>query len=79
MASKKTNPARLLNYSAHSSGGSSSRRYHAFLLRLWQEEAGAPWRIQMEHPQTHEVVGFHSLERLMQFLNETLTSERKAI
>ncbi len=79
MASKKTNPISSLHYSAQASGDFSSRRYHAFLLRLWQEEDGAPWRIQMEHPQTHEVVGFGSLERLMQFLNETLTSERKAL
>ena len=79
MASKKTNPISSLHYSAQSSGGSSSRRYHAFLLRLWQEEEGAPWRIQMEHPHTHEVVGFASLERLMQFLDEKLTSERKAL
>lgn len=79
MTTKTTNPISSLHYSAQTSGGSSTRRYHAFLLRLWQEEEGAPWRIQMEHPQTHDVVGFHSLERLMQFLNETLTSERKAI
>jgi hypothetical protein len=79
MASKNTKPISSLHYSAQASGGSSSRRYHAFLLRLWQEEEGAPWRIQMEHPHTHEVVGFGSLERLMQFLNETLTTERKAL
>ena len=79
MASQKNIPASSLNYSALPVGGSSTRRYHAFLLRLWQEEDGAPWRIQMEHPHTHEVVGFASLERLMQFLDEKLTSERQAL
>ncbi|MEW5827308.1 MAG: hypothetical protein AB1846_00345 [Chloroflexota bacterium] len=78
MTSKKTSPVSSLHCSALS-GGSSARRYHAFLLRLWQEEEGAPWRIQVEHPYTREVVGFASLERLMQFLNEKVTTERKAL
>jgi hypothetical protein len=79
MASKKTTPATFSNYSAQPSDVSSSRRYHAFLLRLWQEEEGAPWRIQIEHPHTREVVGFPSLEKLMQFLDERLMTERKAL
>jgi hypothetical protein len=79
MTSKKTKPVSSPHYNAPSRGGSSSRYYHAFLLRLWQEEEGAPWRIQMEHLQTHDVVGFSSLEGLMQFLSKNLTTERKAL
>lgn len=82
MASKKTNPATRTHYSTLSiqaDGGLPSRHYHAYLLRFWQEEEGAPWRIQVEHPHTREVFGFSNMERLMQFLDGQLSVEEKKV
>ena len=78
MASKTSNPATRPNYSTPKNRA-SPRRYHAYLLRFWQEEAGAAWRIQVEHPATREVIGFHSLERLMQFLDGQLSAEERTV
>lgn len=49
---------------------SSARHYHSYLLRIWREDDVTPWRIQLEDPQTHEVFGFQSMEKLMRFLDE---------
>lgn len=44
--------------------------YHSFLLRLWQEQADAPWRASLQNVQTGAVVRFASLNALMAFLQE---------
>ena len=46
------------------------RRYHSYLLRIWREDEQMPWRIQIENPHTHEVIGFQSLPKLKAFLDE---------
>ena len=46
------------------------RRYHSYLLRIWREDEQTPWRIQIENPYTHEVIGFQSLPKLKAFLDE---------
>jgi len=46
------------------------RHYHAYLLRVWREDELTPWRVQLENPHTHEVLGFPTLEKLLIFLDE---------
>ena len=58
------------------------RRYLAYLLRLWRENAGEPpgddlphgtaplWRASLERPQAGERLGFSSLVDLFDFLLE---------
>ncbi|MBI3151173.1 MAG: hypothetical protein HYZ21_03520 [Chloroflexi bacterium] len=80
MMTKRSNLATRPNYSTpkiQADGCISPRRYHAYLLRFWQEEEGEPWRIQVEHPHTREVFGFSNMERLMQFLSGQLSVEEK--
>jgi hypothetical protein len=48
----------------------TSRRYQAFLLRIWREDEQTPWRIQIENPHTREIIGFQNIEKLVSFLNE---------
>lgn len=55
-------------------GYDSSRRYHAYLLRCWEErgeqQLSRPvWRFSLEDPQTGTRLGFASLERLFAFLD----------
>ena len=49
------------------------RRYHAYLLRLWQtgEDELTAWRVSLEDPRTGERRGFADLASLFVFLNET--------
>ena len=49
-----------------------ARRYHAFLLRLWQtgEDESAAWLASLEDPRTGERQGFADLNSLFAFLNE---------
>lgn len=48
-----------------------SRDYRAFLLRLWREGEGLPWRATLEDPHTGERFNFATLERLFEFLTAT--------
>lgn len=66
---KQKSPKQRLNYSTQTKGN-SSRRYHSYLLRLWREDDLMPWRIQLEDPNTHELIGFQNMEYLLCFLNE---------
>lgn len=49
------------------------RRYHAYLLRLWQTDEGEAvvWRALLEDPRTGERRGFADLASLFVFLNDT--------
>ena len=49
-----------------------ARRYHAYLLRLWQTGEGEStvWRISVEDPRSGERRGFADLNSLFAFLNE---------
>ncbi len=53
-----------------------ARRYHSYLLRIWREDEQTPWRIQVENPHTHEVIGFQSLPKLKAFLDEQFLNKR---
>lgn len=54
----------------------TSRRYQAFLLRIWRDDETTAWRIQIENPHTNEVVGFPSLAKLKLFLDEQFPVQR---
>ncbi|MBN1260631.1 MAG: hypothetical protein JXB35_08120 [Anaerolineae bacterium] len=43
-------------------------RYQAYLLRIWQETPGAPWRILLQDATTGERSTFVDLEALLSFL-----------
>jgi hypothetical protein len=42
--------------------------YHAYLIRLWQEDAHSPWRATLEDPHTGERKGFADLDSLITYL-----------
>jgi hypothetical protein len=54
-----------------------SRRYLAYMLRLWQVggEGELAWRASLESPHTGERHGFASLEALFAFLEEKTRGE----
>lgn len=52
-----------------------TRKYHAFLLRVWRDNELSPWRIQIEDPYTNEVIGFSSLAKLKLFLDEQFSTQ----
>lgn len=45
-----------------------SFQYQSFLIRLWQDDADAPWRISAKHVATGEQKVFNSLERFFVYL-----------
>jgi hypothetical protein len=42
--------------------------YHAYLLRLWREGEGAPWRASLQSADEAERIGFADLEQLVAYL-----------
>jgi hypothetical protein len=42
--------------------------YHSYLVRLWQDNAQAPWRASLQSVQTGETVRFGDLDALFAFL-----------
>ena len=53
-----------------------SRRYLAYMLRLWQVSSGEEpiWRASLESPHTGERQGFAGLQALFAFLEEQTRS-----
>ena len=50
---------------------STTSRYMAYMLRLWQVDGESPaWRASLEEARTGKRYGFGSLEMLFQFLTE---------
>lgn len=47
-----------------------ARRYLSYLVRLWQETPGAPWRASAQEVITDKRHGFANLESLFAFLRE---------
>jgi len=47
-----------------------TRRYYAYLLRLWQGDSPnqPAWRASLEDVHTHEITGFRNLSALFTFL-----------
>jgi hypothetical protein len=72
MASKKEKSSEQQAHYSTQAKGTSARRYHSYLLRIWREYPQSPWRIQLEDPISREVFGFQTMEKLMQFLEEKM-------
>lgn len=56
-------------------------RYHAWILRCWEVNGGAPprptpWHFSLEDPHTRERQGFASMESLVAFLLDELADTR---
>lgn len=51
-------------------------KYLAYLLRLWetQDAQGPTWRASLEEVSTHTRRGFESVEKMMAFLREQVSS-----
>ena len=59
------------------------RPYHAYLLRIWQEEDQTlpqeqSWRFSLEDAHTHTRQGFRDMDSLLAYLND-LTSTHPSI
>lgn len=57
-------------------------RYHAYLLRFWEErgqiqDRGVTWRFSLEDPHTHERRGFATLEALIAFLQTSINDNQQ--
>ena len=55
-------------------------RYHAYMLRMWEERSqdygeGAHWRFQMEDPHTGRRQGFDDLSALLAYLQGVATHD----
>lgn len=44
--------------------------YLAFLIRLWKDRAGSPWRASIENPHTGERASFAELPLLFEYLQD---------
>ncbi|MGD1992527.1 MAG: hypothetical protein PVI59_04965 [Anaerolineae bacterium] len=55
--------------------GQSPQHYRAYLLRMWQEAPGQPWRALLQDAGTHERYGFADLDRLLAFLHAQIDQE----
>lgn len=54
------------------------QHYHAYLLRLWREEEGMPWRATLQNPHTGEQEGFASVEQLINFIRGKTEAEESS-
>ncbi len=54
------------------------QHYHAYLLRLWREEEGLPWRATLQNPHTGEQEGFASVEQLITFIRNKTEAEESS-
>jgi hypothetical protein len=54
------------------------QHYHAYLLRLWREEEGMPWRATLQNPHTGEQEGFASVEQLIHFIRSKTEAEESS-
>jgi hypothetical protein len=52
--------------------------YHAYLLRIWREEEGMPWRATLQNPHTGEQEGFATVEQLITFIRAKTESTETA-
>lgn len=50
--------------------GSTSREYHAFMVRLWRDDEKRPWRASLQNAHTGEEQHFASLARLIEHLKQ---------
>ncbi|MFN8487411.1 MAG: hypothetical protein U0350_07440 [Caldilineaceae bacterium] len=53
----------------------TSRFYHSYLVRLWQDDTQTTWRALAQSVQTGETIHFADLESLFAFLQAQTLSE----
>jgi hypothetical protein len=51
--------------------------YHAYLIRLWRENEGLPWRAELEASDTGEKRRFAAPEQAYAYLQQKLERERE--
>jgi hypothetical protein len=54
------------------------QHYHAYLLRIWREEEGMPWRATLQNPHTGEQEGFASVEQLIDFIRYKIEEDESS-
>jgi hypothetical protein len=54
-----------------------AKEYHSFLLRLLKisSKEGITWRVLMEDPHTHTMIGFDGLDKFFGYLQNLVTDE----
>ena len=52
--------------------GADPTRYRSYLLRLWREQAGLPWRCQVQCVRSGKVRRFDGLDGFCEFLVDEL-------
>jgi hypothetical protein len=58
---------------------SADGRYsQVYLLRLWREAAGAPWRLSLREASDSQAIGFADLDELVVFLLRTMGKKEEA-
>ena len=53
------------------------RRSQVYLLRLWREATGAPWRLSLREASDGEAIGFADLDDLVVFLLRAMASKEE--
>ncbi len=48
--------------------------YKSFLVRIWREDAQAPWRASITHIPTQETETFLTIQALLLYLHEQVTA-----
>jgi hypothetical protein len=51
------------------------RQSYIYLLRLWRENAGAPWRASIRRADSDAAVGFASLNELVSYLTHEMQGD----
>lgn len=54
------------------------QHYHAYLLRIWREAEGMPWRATLQNPHTGEQEGFASVDQLIAFIRSKTEEDSAA-
>ncbi len=54
------------------------RDSQVYLLRLWREAAGAPWRLSLREASAGAAIGFADLDDLVVFLLRTMGRKKEA-
>jgi hypothetical protein len=61
-----------MNASPSSQAANNMTNYHAYLIRLWREDEGSPWRGELVSPHTGEQLLFATVEQVLAYLTARL-------
>ena len=54
-------------------------KYHAFLVRIWQEDANEAWRVTLENPHTGQLMGFGDIEAFIEHIRNLSGAANKSV